>query len=97
MLRYLAVENLAPLLLDDKEAIQTRNVTVGNVKKSIAAITSRWFCKKASHFLSGSPQRTIRRKYRATLRSAMAKPSFCSSAWIFGSAPIGILVSQTAD
>jgi hypothetical protein len=41
MWRYFAVQNLAPLVLDDREKYNTRNVTVGTVKKSNAAITSR--------------------------------------------------------
>jgi len=37
------------------------------VKKSNAAITSRWFCKNVSQVLAGSPRRRMRRRYRATL------------------------------
>jgi hypothetical protein len=54
------------------------------VKKSNAAITSRWFCKNVSQHLAGSPRRRMRRRQRATLRSETTRPSFCSSPWILG-------------
>src|SRR5262245_602776 len=39
----------------------------------------------------------MRRRYRATLRSEISKPSFTSSPWILGGAPIGILRRQALD
>ena len=38
-----------------------RKVMVGTVKKSSAAIASRWFLKNASQFLAASPSRGNRR------------------------------------
>ena len=67
-----------------KKQYSNWNVSVGTVKKSKAAITSRWFCKKANQRCPGSPRPRIRRRYRATVRSEIWKPSFCSSPWIFG-------------
>ena len=37
-----------------KKQYRSRNVTVGTVKKSIAAIASRWLLKKASQLFAGS-------------------------------------------
>src|SRR5713101_8264186 len=59
-------------------------VNVGTVKKSQATIASRWLARKADQRLAGSPRRGTRRRYRATLRSETAKPSFKSSPWILG-------------
>ena len=46
-------------------------VIVGAVKKSIAAITSRWLLKNAAHRLEGSGFRGALRIQRRTVRSEM--------------------------
>ena len=52
------MQNPAPCMLDDEQAIQhTRKFTVGTVKKSIATMASRWFRRKASQRFPGSPCR----------------------------------------
>ena len=71
-------------MLDDEEAVQRWNVIGrGTVKKSKAAITSRWFCKKANRV-----SRITSAPYPAQIPShgsfQIWKPSFCSSPWIFG-------------
>jgi hypothetical protein len=42
------------LWLIAKKQYNTRKVAVGTVKKSIAAITSRWFLRKVNHRLPES-------------------------------------------
>lgn len=37
---------VAPVMANDEEHVQTRNVTAGTVKKSIPAMPSRWFRRK---------------------------------------------------
>ena len=57
MLRGIKVEDSPPVVADHEDAVQERNVTVGTVKKSIAAITSRWFFRKTNQRLRASPLR----------------------------------------
>jgi len=67
-------------------------VAVGTVKKSIAAITSRWFLRKLNKInqsLRASPLRPARARYRETVRSEISKPSFNSSPWILGTPQMG--------
>ena len=42
------------VVTDDEKAVHNAEVRVGTVKKSIAAIASRWFRKKVSHRFAGS-------------------------------------------
>src|SRR5262245_27620404 len=67
-----------------KKQYSSLEVTVGTVKKSRATITSRWFWRKVSQRLPGSPRRRRRRRYLATVRSQTAKPSLSISPWILG-------------
>src|SRR5204863_7877017 len=67
-----------------KKEYRNWKVSVGTVKKSKAAITSRWLARKASQRFAGSPRRRRRCRYLATVRSQTSKPSFRSSPWIFG-------------
>src|SRR5713226_2130941 len=67
-----------------KKQYRRWKVSVSTVKKSKAAITSRWLARKASQRLAGSLRRHKRRRYLATVRSETSKPSFRSSPWIFG-------------
>jgi hypothetical protein len=39
---YVETQNLSPVMAYDKEAIHQANVSVGTVKKSMAAMASRW-------------------------------------------------------
>jgi len=48
MRRDVQVENAASAAFDHQGAISTQNVNVGTVKKSNAAITSRWLLRKAN-------------------------------------------------
>ena len=62
---------------------------VGTVKKSIAAMASRWFRRKASHRLVGSGSRGARRIQREIVRSETSKPSMRSSPWMRGAPHVG--------
>jgi hypothetical protein len=42
------MENAAPMMLDDEEAVQHTETQRGHGEKSKAAITSRWFWRNAS-------------------------------------------------
>jgi hypothetical protein len=69
-----------------KKQQSTPNVIVGTVKKSIAAIASRWFRRKASQRLAGSGSLGTRFIQPLPLPlsnrfglSAIGKPDFCMS------------------
>jgi hypothetical protein len=62
-----------------KKQWRRRNVTVGTVKKSMAAMTSRWFFKKASQRLAGGGFLRARRIHRETVLSDSSNPSIESS------------------
>jgi hypothetical protein len=68
-------------MFDDKEAVEHTEVMVGTVKKSNAAITSRWLLRKASQFfaLFLSRLRPTRLRYRETVGSEISNPSWSSS------------------
>ena len=59
------------------------------VKKSIAAIASRWLQRKASQRLARSGFRDIRSIQRETVLSEMSKPSIRSSPWMRGAPQVG--------
>ena len=59
-------------------------MSVGTVKKSIAAIASRWLFRKAFHSFAGSGFLGAFLIQRSTVRSEMSKPSIFSSPWILG-------------
>ena len=71
-------------MTDDEEAESTPNVIVGTVKKSIAAIASRWFLRKARQRLAGSESLGACFIQREIVRSEMSKPSMSSSPWVRG-------------
>src|SRR5664280_193335 len=50
-------------------------VSVGTVKKSMAAMASRWFRRKVSQRFAGSGSWVARFTQRGTVRSEMLKPS----------------------
>ena len=54
-------------------------MTVGTVKKSIAAMASRWFLKKANQRLAGWGFLKARRIHRETVLSDSSNPSITSS------------------
>src|SRR5580700_11909221 len=58
---------------------RTPNVSVGTVKKSIAAMASRWFLRNVSHRFTGCGSLGARRIHRETLLSETSKPSLSSS------------------
>lgn len=62
---------------------------VGTVKKSIAAMASRWFRRKASQCLAGSGSVGARRIQREIVRSETSKPSMRSSPWMSGAPQVG--------
>src|SRR5215472_6530788 len=64
-------------------------VTVGTVKKSIAAIASLWLRKKASQRLAGSGFVGTRFIQREMVLSETSKPSIRSSPWIRGAPQLG--------
>jgi len=78
MLSDIAVQNPPPVMRDHKEAVQ-QNVSVGTVKKSIAAIASRWLLRNAAHRFAGSGFRGAFRIQRNTVRSEMSKPRIFNS------------------
>jgi hypothetical protein len=72
-----------------KKEYRTPNVSVGTVKKSIAAIASRWFCRNVSQSLAVSGLLGARRSQRETVGSDTLKPSFSNSPWIRGAPHVG--------
>src|ERR1017187_4209654 len=58
-----------------KKQHSTPKVNVGTVKKSIAAIASRWLHRNAAHRLAGSGLLGAFRIQRRTVRSETSKPS----------------------
>jgi len=59
------------------------------VKKSIAAIASRWLRRNASQRLAGSGSRGARRIQREMVRSETSKPSMRNSPWMRGAPHVG--------
>jgi hypothetical protein len=59
-----------------KKQNKTPNVSVGTVKKSIAAMASQWFLRNVSHRFTGSGSLGARRIHRETLLSETSKPSY---------------------
>jgi hypothetical protein len=62
-----------------KRTYRIRNEAVGTVKKSIAAITSRWFRTKVIHPPRARLGGQMWGRYRETVRSETLNPSFNSS------------------
>ncbi len=72
-----------------KKQYRTPKVSVGTVKKSIAAIASRWLRRKASQRRAGSGSWFACFTQRETVRSEMSKPSLRSSPWMRGAPQVG--------
>jgi hypothetical protein len=72
-----------------KKQYRTPNVRVGTVKKSMAAIASRWLRKNVSHLLPTSGPLGTRWSHRETVGSEIVKPSFSSSPWMRGAPHVG--------
>jgi hypothetical protein len=49
MFRAIEVQNSSSAMFNDKEAVERSKFSVGTVKKSKAAMTSRWLLRNASH------------------------------------------------
>ena len=62
---------------------------VGTVKKSIAAMASRWFRKNVTHRCARSGVRGTRRSHRETVGSEISKPGLSSSPWMRGAPHVG--------
>src|SRR4051794_15871221 len=67
-----------------KKQYSTPKVSVGTVKKSIAAMASQWLLRKAAHRLAGSGHLGALRIQRNTVRSERSKPSIFNSPWMRG-------------
>src|SRR6266853_6666470 len=76
-----------------KKQEHTPNVIVGTVKKSMAAIASRWFRRKASQRLAQSGSLGARFIQREMVLSESSKPSMRSSPWIRGAPQVGFSTS----
>jgi hypothetical protein len=78
------VQDRTPSMIDHEKAVQPLGTSPSAQSTSPSRRWLRGDCegRNASHFLPGSPRRTIGPKYRATLLSETAKPSFWSSPWI---------------
>jgi len=73
------VEDAPTIMRDDEKQYSTLKLSVGTVKKSIAAIASRWLIKNAFQSLLLSGFFGARRIQRETVRSDKSNPSFSSS------------------
>ena len=79
MPRGIEMKNPSSLMRDHEETVQHTKVSVGTVKKSIAAMASRWLLKNAAHRVAGSGFLGALRIQRKTVRSERSKPSIFSS------------------
>jgi len=97
MLRYIAVENLAPFILDDKEAIQYLERHRRHGEEVHCGDHFAMVLQEGQPFLNGvsATNNPAQISGHAPLGDGKAElPQFRVD---FGGAPIGILVSQTAD
>src|ERR1035441_8150139 len=67
-----------------KKQWSTPNVRVGTVKKSIAAIASRWLLRNVDHRFAGTGFLGALRIQRRTVLSERSKPSIFNSPWMRG-------------
>jgi hypothetical protein len=72
-----------------KKQYSTPNRIVGTVKKSIAAMASQWFRRKASQRFPRSGFLGTRFIHLETVRSEMSNPSMTSSPWMRGARHVG--------
>jgi hypothetical protein len=68
----------------------TPKASLGTVKKSIAAMASRWLFRKAFHCFPGSGFLGAFRIHLKTVRSEMSKPSSFNSPCIRGAPHLGV-------
>jgi hypothetical protein len=66
------MKNSATIVADDEKRYRTPKVRVGTVKKSIAAIASRWLRRKVSQRFLGSTGLGARRTHLETVGSDRA-------------------------
>ena len=76
---HIAVKNAPPVVRDDEEAVQHTECQRRAVKKSMAAIASRWLLRNAVHRFAGSGFLGALRIQRNTVRPEMSKSSILSS------------------
>jgi len=79
MLSDVEVQNALPVMVDDEKAIKHAESDRWAVKKSIAAIASRWLRRKASQRLAGSGRLGALFIQREIVLSKSSKPSMRSS------------------
>src|SRR5260370_38284230 len=72
-----------------KKQYKRPNVAVGTVKRSIAAIASRWFRRKVSQRCAGSGCLGGSFIQREMVRSETSKPNIKNSPWIRGAPQVG--------
>ena len=84
MPRDVEMQDTPAVVADDEEAVENSKCEGGTVKKSIAAITSRWLRRKASQLLPPSGSLGARRIQREIVLSETWKPSIKSSPWMRG-------------
>jgi hypothetical protein len=84
MLRDVNVQDAAPIMTDDEKAVEHAERNRWHRKKSIAAIASRWFLRKAPQRLAGSESLGACFIQQEIVRSEMSKPSMSSSPWMGG-------------
>ena len=68
-----AVNNAPSVMVNGEKAVEHAERNSGQVKKSIAAIASRWFLRNAAHRLAGSGSLGALRIHRRTVRSGMSQ------------------------
>lgn len=81
MTRDVRVQDATTIMADHEESIEHAEADGRNVKKSIAAIASRWLRRKASHGFAGCGSLGTRLIHREMVRSEMSKPSMSNSPW----------------
>src|SRR5262249_58670199 len=72
-----------------KKQYSTEKMTVGTVKKSIAAMASRWLRRKVSQRLDGSGSLEACFIQRETVLSEISRTSMRSSPWMRGAPQLG--------
>ena len=69
---HVAMKDMPSIMGDNEEAVKHAEVSVGTVKKSIAAMASLRLLRKAAHRFAGSEFRGAFRIQRKTVRSDMS-------------------------
>src|SRR5437773_3021430 len=89
MLRNVNAQDAPTIMTDDEEAVEHAERNRCAVKKSMAAIASRWFRRNASQRLARSGSLGARFIQREIVLSESSKPSMRSSPWIRGAPQVG--------